>query len=940
MVNLREIEEKWQAVWEERKVFEANCDRSKPKFLVTFPYPYVNGLLHLGHALTSARAEFIARYKRLRGYNVLWAQGWHLTGSPIVAAVYRLKLGDEKIKRDLIEMHVPEEEIDKFRDPVYWARYFVPKAKEAFKKLGYSMDWRREFFTTYLNPHYSKFIEWQYLKLLKRMYIEKGKHPVIYDAVVGKVIGDHDRPDEYVGISYVEGVIIKFRGEYEGREVVLPCYTLRPETIYGVTNVWINPRHKYVLARVNGELWILPNSIVIEDLKHQERRVEVLEEVEPARLILSRVTNPVTGERIPILPAEFVNVEVGTGVVMSVPAHAPYDYIALVDLTKDARFKQVAEACLNNMRPLFYVEGHSEFPAKDLCEKLKVSSQRDVDRLDKATQELYSKEFYMGVTREIFGKYAGKRICEIKDEFEGELLKSIAEKFYTIPVRFQSRYGNKVVVKVISDQWFLRYSDREWKDLSLSCLAEMNIIPDYVRKDFQQSILNMREWAFTHKEELGTHLPWDKEWVIESLSDSTIYMAYYTIAHLVTKIEPEKLTEEVFDYVFLGVGDADAISAKYGINEDLLKKMREEFDYWYPMDLRVSGKDLIPNHLTFMIFQHTAVFPRDKWPRGVAINGFLLINGEKMSKSKGNIIPILDAVERYSVDALRLSIAYAGNSGSEDLNLELESIKLFEEELKAWYEFCLENYGKGREGRGLVDTWFENVLYKAIKDAEVEYERLNYKTIVSALWFDLKNKLKWYLRRCKNNPNREVLEKYIVYRTIALYPIVPHIASEILEKLGLDPLNISWPKIEEVNEDVVKQEDYVESLLNDIRSIVRVVGRRGAKVSKAKVIVAREEKYGLVREVGELAKATELDKAIRDVKARHKDFADLLDRVRKSPDILNYRFDRSYEVKILKDAQEFLESELNVELVIELEEESSEPKAALALPYKPAIVLL
>jgi len=112
MINLKEIENKWQKIWEEKRVFEVSASE-KPKFFATFPYPYVNGLLHLGSFITSSRVEFISRFKKLQGYNVLFAQGWHATGSPIVAMAHRLREGDEKLKKviELLEEAYKKKEL-------------------------------------------------------------------------------------------------------------------------------------------------------------------------------------------------------------------------------------------------------------------------------------------------------------------------------------------------------------------------------------------------------------------------------------------------------------------------------------------------------------------------------------------------------------------------------------------------------------------------------------------------------------------------------------------------------------------------------------------------------------------------------------------------------------------------------------------------------------
>jgi len=116
---------------------------------------------------------------------------------------------------------------------------------------------------------------------------------------------------------------------------------------------------------------------------------------------------------------------------------------------------------------------------------------------------------------------------------------------------------------------------------------------------------------------LGTRLPLDKEWLIESLGDSTIYMSYYIIAKFIEKgdLSLEQLTLSFFDYILLGKGDNAAVSAETGIESGILEEICSDFTYWYPVDLRSSGKDLVPNHLLFFLFHHVALFGKKTGPR-------------------------------------------------------------------------------------------------------------------------------------------------------------------------------------------------------------------------------------------------------------------------------------------------------------------------------------
>jgi len=226
-----------------------------------------------------------------------------------------------------------------------------------------------------------------------------------------------------------------------------------------------------------------------------------------------------------------------------------------------------------------------------------------------------------------------------------------------------SRTGDECVVAA-TDQWYLEYGNDKWKkDVEEHVFSE-NFNAFECLEKYKESLNWLKEWACTRKFGLGTKLPWDDKWVIESLSDSTIYFAYYTIAHKLqgadnldgsgpspSGIKAEQLTVEVFDYIFLN----KAYPPGCGISEDVLLELRKEFRYWYPMNLRVSAKDLIPNHLTMALYNHAAVWDNEPelWPRGYFTNGQVQVDAEKMSKSKGNFLMMDDCVERFCCDATR-----------------------------------------------------------------------------------------------------------------------------------------------------------------------------------------------------------------------------------------------------------------------------------------------
>jgi len=289
--HLRTIERRVQARWEVDRTYEVNYDpNNEEKYFLTFPYPYMNGRLHLGHAFSLTKAEFTARFQRLRGKNVLFPFGFHCTGMPIQAAANKLKEelalyscpptfpeSDEAVNshaqddKDLVEEKsaeqaiaakskgkktkllvkgqtgttrqwnilskmVPIEEIPAFSDPMKWLSYFPPLGVTA-------IDWRRSFITTAVNPVYDAFIRWQFNSLLKGNRIRSGFRPNVYSVKDKQVCADHDRasgegvcPQEYTIIKLL--VVTPYPSDsvlnhvsLRGKPIYLAPATLRPETM-------------------------------------------------------------------------------------------------------------------------------------------------------------------------------------------------------------------------------------------------------------------------------------------------------------------------------------------------------------------------------------------------------------------------------------------------------------------------------------------------------------------------------------------------------------------------------------------------------------------------------------------------------------------------------------------------------------------------------------
>lgn len=879
----------------------------------------------------------------MKGYNTLLPMGFHYTGTPIIAMADQVQKGDKElisIFKDIYE--IPSDVIPKLSDPLFMANYFKEEIKQAMKELGLAIDWRREFTT--IDPEFSSFIVWQFTKLQEKGYIVRGTHPVGWCPVHNIPVGSHDTIGD-MEPDIDEYVIIYFNSELG----IFPAATLRPETIFGAVAIWVNPSINYVIAEVDGIKMVLAERGALK-LTFQRDNVKVLEKIKGSHLVGKTVINPITGKEIPVLGASFVDEDTATGVVMSVPAHAPFDYYYLRKVKEDLP-----------VIPVIKLEGYGEAPAKEIVDTNKPKNDEDLKKL---TEIIYRQEFLKGVMRddiisrvkpeyvEALKTIVGKKVPEAREMITKFLIENnLGSKMYEVMNRpIYCRCGNEIVVKILKDQWFLDYGNPEWKEKAKKLLSKMAIIPEDFRRDFEYSLEWLNKRACARTRGLGTPLPWDKKWVIESLSDSTIYMTYYTVSHKIKKygLKPSQLTYEFWDYVILGNGDANKVSKETNIPVEILEDLRKEFLYWYPLDMRHSGKDLIPNHLSFFIFNHAAIFPEELWPRGIAINGFVLYEGKKMSKSLRNIVPLRKAIRLYSPDVVRLALTTNADMNS-DVNFSDSYAKSLAEILKKFYDLSqsLDKY-KGTQ-IGFAEKWLITVLNMYIRDITSHMDKLELRDAGNKLIYGFDSAIAEYFDMVKANnlePNGDVLRRVLTAWAKMIQPFAPHIAEEIWHILGNSTLvvNEKWPNYaeEEIDNYVYLVHEYYNSLIEDIRNIMNVYKD---KVNEIHIYVADSGQLSLLKEAliylseGKSLKQFMQDKRPKDAKLYQKLFnyaTSLNGDLRKL--ILNYNID---EYSVLNENLNYLKYKLNVkEIQIHRYEDLDKNKYKKdSLPLKPAIIL-
>ena len=958
MELLHRIEAKWQKAWEKAKIFEAEPDPKRKKCFVTFPYSYANGPVHVGHAFTATRVDAYARFKLMQGYNVLFPWAWHWTGQTIAGASERVKLGDEEFTRALREIDgVQKADLEKFVDPVYMASYYTNENRQTVRRAGFSIDWRREFHTTM--PEFSKFVEWQYKRLQEKGYVVKGTHPVVWCPHCESPTGDHDR-QEGEGVAPEEYILMKFKYG----DAYLPAATFRPETIYGVTNIWLNPDADYVEAEVDEEKWVISEAAA-NKLKEQKRKIIAVRRFKGKELIGRTATNPIVKQKLPILPAWFVGADHATGVVYSVPAHAPADWLALKDLQQvpnSLREFGVDPAMVKDIMPIsmISVEGFGEYPAIEVVDQLGVKDQCD-PKAEEATKLLYKKEFHGGVLKENCGEYAGKAVREVKETLSNYLKeKNIADTMYDLPQPVICRCLTPCIVKVLKEQWFLKYSDPAWKDQTKEALSQAEICPETATPWFMSTIDWLKDWPCARKSGLGTPLPWNKEWIIETLSDSTIYMAFYTINKHIKqhRITAQQLVPEVFDYVFYGKGSLDTVASKSKISNQVLQSMYDEFQYWYPVDMRNSAKELIPNHLTFFLFQHVALFPHEHWPQMIGANGMLMIEGNKMSKSKGNFVTFRNAIEQYGADSTRCALLLGAES-MDDPDWRSENIQDTKNKLESFYRLVetIIKEAKDNEKAGQLENWLFSMLQHKIKTVTNSLDILKTRTAAENAFFEVWNDFRWYARRKGNMKSKSLLEALTIWIRL-LAPFTPHICEEIWNKIGEKSFVslAEWPKHDKkrVNSTAEESETLIRAALDDTLNIIRAMKIVPKKICyytstswkwkaylKAFAISVEKERVSQSDLMKELMNDEEMKRMAKEAAKFASQIVDEVNRTGPERKEQLLKIGTLDEAVILKEATEFLKRELNADVKVYSEDDKQryDPKnrAQLAKPYRPAI---
>ena len=730
--DFKEIEKKWQDIWEEKEVFHAPNDYTKPKYyaLVEFPYPSGQGL-HVGHPRPYTALDIVARKKRMQGYNVLYPMGWDAFGLPTE---------NYAIKNHIHPRIVTENNIQRF--------------KAQLRSLGLSFDWSREINTT--DPAYYKWTQWIFLQLFKKGLAYKKEMSVNWctsckcvlaneEVVNGvcercgsevvhrnktqwmlKITAYADRLIEDLDtVDYIPRVKTQQKnwiGKSTGAEVrfqtsagdVLTVYTTRPDTLFGATYMVISPEHPYI------DQWksLIKNMDQVDAYREEAarksdfERTELVKEKTGVKLDGVTATNPVNHQQIPIFVSDYVLMSYGTGAIMAVPAHDDRDYA-------------FAKAF--------------DLPMVEVVAGGDISKQAFTDI---QTGTMIHSDFLDGLSVEEAKK-------KILDYLEQNGL-GTAKTNYKLRdwVFSRQRYWGEPIPMVYCEK--CGWVPLDEKDLPLTLPDVENYEPT---DNGESPLAKIEEWVNTTCPHCGGPAKRETD-TMPQWAGSSWYFLRYMDPHCDT-----------------------ALASK------------EALAYWSPVDWYNGGMEHTTLHLLYSRFWHKflydiGVVPTPEPYAKRTSHGMILgANGEKMSKSRGNVVNPDDIVNEFGADTLRTYEMFIGDF----------------EKAAPWSE----NGVKGCK-RFLDRVWvlndmvtdgdvyspdLEKAFHKTIKKVSEDMDQLKMNTAIAAL-MSLLNDI-----YAKGSLNRAELRTYL----ILLNPIAPHITEEMWQKNGFEGLlaQATWCEYDE-----------------------------------------------------------------------------------------------------------------------------------------------
>jgi len=819
----------------------------------------------------------------MRGEEVLFPFGVHASGLPAVTWSRKLQNGDPSILEGLSERGIDAAARARLEDPEEAARFLGREYLRVFRRFGALID--ESTFLTTVDADYRAFIRWQFHALNAAGALVQASYFSSVCPVCGPIAVDPSETDLQSGgdAEIVRFTTVPFRLD-DGR--ILLAATLRPETVFGVTNLWVAPDETLVVWHQDSEAYLLSRP-------GAERMVEqhggnLGHEVAASSLLGAEVHVPLRGTKVPIFESPVVDPQIGTGVVMAVPAHAPADFAALGALPVEERARVGASPVLVEVDPNEALTSSEAalragggLPAERALRAVGAVSLADVDAIQEATERLYRLEFVRG--RMTVPSLTGVPVRRAREQVASQLLPlggSFELQEFTKPV--VCRNGHSVVIRRVPEQWFLHYSDPEWKAETKGLASRITTWPP----EYGRELPSILDWFGDRPSTrrgvwLGTRFPLDPEWIIEPIADSTFYMAYFVVRRFVRdgRLKVEDLSDAFFDWVFRGQGPGDP-----AVDRVLQEEVRQEFLYWYPLDYNIGGKEHKRVHFPVFLYTHVRLVPPELQPRGIYVHGWVTgPAGAKISKkevaSKGGRIPSTDrAMDLWGPDPLRLYFLLAA-SPSQDFQFEPTNVDAARSRLSDIERLVREASGDAA-GPPELDAWLESVTHDWVRRAHAAFEATDLRRAAEIVYVEVPALVRRYYAR-GGSPG-QATDRLARAWNLFLSPITPHLAEEVGEgrfsslvaqaRLPTAEAFASSPAAE-------ARESYLDQVEEDLRAVQRASEGRG------------EGSAGeLIFYVAEPWKAT-LESWLRETADRKEppSLRDIMDRVKDHPELTAHR---------------------------------------------------
>ena len=750
--EFKNIESKWQKIWEDTDAFKVTEDPNKKKFYCLEMFPYPSGKLHMGHVRNYSIGDVLSRFLTMKGYNVLHPMGYDSFGLPAENAA--------------IKHGTPPRE---------WTYDNMAEMTQQLKEMGLSYDWDRSVITC--ETDYYKWTQWIFIQFFKMGLAYKKNNPVNWcpscqtvlanEQVVDgccercgtavtkkelsqwyfKITDYADRlldnldklpgwPDKvktmqrnWIGRSHGSEVQFKI----EGFDKELTVFTTRPDTLFGVTYMVLAPEHPYVKELTEGTEYEEAVEEYLEKVRHMNDIERTNTTNEKTGVFIGRYAiDPVNGARVPIWISDYVLMNYGTGAIMAVPAHDQRDFefaekfgldiIPVVDPGDP-------EIDLNNLKEAFVAQG-------TMINSGKYDGMDNKEAIDKITEDLAE---------------------------EGIAKKTTNYRLRDWLVSRQRYWGTPIPMIYCED-----------------C-----------------------GWQPEKDENLPVILPTDVEFTGKGESPITTSKTFVdTVCPCCGK--PAKREVDTMD-TFL---DSSWYQLRYcdPRNDEKIWD-KEKVDYWMNVDQYIGGVEHAIMHLMYARFFTMALYdlglvPTEEPFQNLLTQGMVLMDGSKMSKSKGNTVSPEEIMAKYGADTARLFILFAAPPERE-LEWKDEGVEGSFRFLKRVYALVYnfeKKYGKGEVSPVPVtkkDKDLHHVLHTSLKRVTDDVgTRFNFNTAISAI-MELVNAMYKYM------DGEDVTAEYARYVVkmliIMLAPFTPHITSEMWEHMGFegDVHKQEWPEYDE-----------------------------------------------------------------------------------------------------------------------------------------------